>query len=402
VSSLANAITTCTITGLTNGLRYLVDVSAQNTAGLGAPSTAIVAVPTTVAPDAPTALTAQPGDGRAIITFTPPFDGGAPISNYEYSLNSGLTWLALGPQDNTSPVTVPGLPNNVSSTLVLRAINVNGAGPASEPVTVRPAPRPTAPTEVVAVPMPSGANISFTPGSDFGYPISNIEVQVGSGPWRPMAPARTSGPLTITGLTDGVTYAIRIRAVNIIGASDPSAAASVTAGEYAMPPDITSPTMQSWLVNWYGSHVVYPARSSINYWNGVRVFGCLVDTGGTIIRDYRYTYRLYENGVLVDQGSNTGDPWWNGRRVSGTDWVHANTLRACGSPPAPPPYGDVAPGWWSGIPTGHRGTGGPGWYPNPRPESGDYDLQRDRVYTVVVEITNDGQTSMNRVSFRTV
>ncbi|MBU6244337.1 MAG: fibronectin type III domain-containing protein [Actinomycetales bacterium] len=405
-SPLAPTLMTCTISGLTNGLRYSVDVAAQNSAGYGVPSVPVVAVPTTVTPDAPTALSARPGDGRAIIAFTAGFDGGAAIINYEYSLDDGRTWLALGPQDNASPVTVTGLPNNVTSSIRLRAVNANGAGSASEAVSVRPAPRPATPMDVVGVPMPAGANISFTLGSDFGYPISNMEVQVGSGPWRPMNPARVSGPLAVTGLTDGVTYAIRIRAVNIIGVSDPTEAVSVTAGEYAMPPDISSPTMQSWLVNSVNNHVVYPARSSIDYWNGVGVFGCLVDTGGTVIRDYRYTYRLYENGVLVDSGSNTGDPWWNGRRVSKTEpyWTGLS-LRACGTPPTPP-YLDPAPGWWSGIPTSFRGTGGPHWIPDEmaktRPDVYPYGLFPNRVYTIVVEITNDGVTSMNRVSFRTV
>ena len=47
-------------------------------------------------PTAPTIDSIVPGDGQAIITFTPGADNGSSITNYEYSLD-GINYTAIGP-----------------------------------------------------------------------------------------------------------------------------------------------------------------------------------------------------------------------------------------------------------------------------------------------------------------
>lgn len=81
--------------------------------------------------NAPTSLSGIVTDTTVAISFTAPTnDGGAAITNYEYSTN-GSTWTALSPADATSPVTVSGLSANTSYTIYLRAVNIVGSGPSS-------------------------------------------------------------------------------------------------------------------------------------------------------------------------------------------------------------------------------------------------------------------------------
>lgn len=90
------------------------------------------------APAAPTSLVATPGNTSASISFTPGTNNNAAITNYQYKVGAGA-WTALSPADALSPVTVPGLANDAVASIVLRAVNVVGAGAESAAVTVTPA-----------------------------------------------------------------------------------------------------------------------------------------------------------------------------------------------------------------------------------------------------------------------
>ena len=75
-------------------------------------------------PGAPTGLSATPGNGQAIIAFTAPADnGGAAITNYEYSSNDGSSWTAQNPAATTSPLTISGLTNGTTYSVKLRAVS---------------------------------------------------------------------------------------------------------------------------------------------------------------------------------------------------------------------------------------------------------------------------------------
>jgi gliding motility-associated-like protein len=89
-------------------------------------------------PSAPTNLTATAENGQAQISFTAGADGGAVITNYEYSINNGINWVALNPVDTTSPITIPGLTNGTQYSIQIRAVNSVGAGAASNSMSVTP------------------------------------------------------------------------------------------------------------------------------------------------------------------------------------------------------------------------------------------------------------------------
>ena len=183
-------------------------------------------------PSAPTSLSATAGDGQATISFTPGSDGGSAITNYKYSTD-GTNYTALSPTDSSSPVTISGLTNGTSYTIYLKAVNANGDSAASSSVTVTPSSTPSAPTSLSATAGDGQATISFTPGSDGGSAISNYKYSTDGTTYTALSPTDNSSPVTITGLTNGTSYTIYLKAVNANG--DSSASSSVTVTPVAPP-----------------------------------------------------------------------------------------------------------------------------------------------------------------------
>ena len=114
-----------TVNGVSNGRTYTCTVTATSSVGTGPPSPPSVAVIPTTVPAPPILRAAGPGDGTAIVVFTPNTSGGV-ILNYRAacsSSNGGAPGLASGP---TSPITVPGLSNGKIYTCAVRATNSIG------------------------------------------------------------------------------------------------------------------------------------------------------------------------------------------------------------------------------------------------------------------------------------
>ena len=123
--------TSCDVTGLANGQAYTFTVVATNTAGDGPASDASDPVIPRTVPGAPTIVTGWPGDGRVTLSLTPPADdGGAAITGYEYSLDSG-PWTPASVTLNY--MFIDGLTNGVTYSVRLRAVNAAGPGEASAP-----------------------------------------------------------------------------------------------------------------------------------------------------------------------------------------------------------------------------------------------------------------------------
>ncbi len=216
------------ITGLTNGTTYKVKLLAVNTAGDGAASDAVSVTPRAV-PSAPNSLVATPGDGSVSVAFSAGSDGGASISNYEYELNGSGSWFPFSPAVTTSPATI-SVTNGVAYTVKLRAVNVAGSGTASSASgSFTPRTTPSAPTSLVGYRGYGSAEVSFTAGADGGSAITNYKYSTDNGAtWTALSPAVTSSPVTISGLTNGTTYSIKLRAVNAAGDGAISDPVSVT------------------------------------------------------------------------------------------------------------------------------------------------------------------------------
>ena len=94
---------------------------------------------------------------------------------------------------------------------------------------------PDAPTITGITPGNGQLSVAFTAGGTGGDAITNYEYSTNNGgTWIPRDPAATGLPLVITGLTNGTTYQVRIRAVNNAGAG---AASESSAGTPRTTPD---------------------------------------------------------------------------------------------------------------------------------------------------------------------
>ena len=99
--------------------------------------------PSSLLPTAPTDLIAIPGNSLVSINFTSPSsNGGSAITNYQYTLNGGNTWIDCAPVTIVSPVIIPSLINDTNYQVNLRAINANGNGESSDSVYVTPSSNP--------------------------------------------------------------------------------------------------------------------------------------------------------------------------------------------------------------------------------------------------------------------
>ena len=216
------------IAGLTNAVTYQLRLRAVNTAGPGTPSTAITVTPRGV-PGAPRTVTATPGAGTATVSWqAPASDGGTPVTGYTAtSAPAGKTCTTTG----ALTCEVTELANATTYTFTVTATNTAGTSPASDPSPgVTPRTTPDAPTTLVGTAGDRTASVAFVaPASDGGAPVTNYEVSTDNGTtWTARTPASVDSPLIIAGLTNAVTYQLRLRAVNTAGPGTPSTAITVT------------------------------------------------------------------------------------------------------------------------------------------------------------------------------
>jgi hypothetical protein len=177
-------------------------------------------------PSAPVLIFASGNNQSITVVFTQGSDGGSPITNYEYSVNGGSSFTAFSPGQTTSPITISGLTNGTAYQIQLKAVNSVGKSDASNQLLATPSTVPSAPTGLSATAGDSQITISFTQSSNGGSAIINYEYSLNSGEFKLLNPADTTSSITITGLTNGTAYNIRLQAVNAKGSSLPSASVS--------------------------------------------------------------------------------------------------------------------------------------------------------------------------------
>jgi hypothetical protein len=99
---------------------------------------------------------------------------------------------------------------------------------------------PAAPT-IESITATSGAlSIAFTPGATRGAAITNYEISTNNGVnWTTRSPVATTSPISISGLTNGQLYNVRLRAINAAGTSDSSTAVAATPTAISVSGDTT-------------------------------------------------------------------------------------------------------------------------------------------------------------------
>lgn len=238
--STGNTSGSHTITGLTNGTTYYLRVKSRNAAGLST-GYAVDASGTMVSsvPGAPTINSCTAGIGQITVAFTAPAsNGGSAITGYYYTTASGGTYTLTN--TTTSPIVITGLANGATYYVRLMAVNIAGNSAPTAATTV------SLSTSVPAQPVISSivsANtqltVSFTAPNNGGSAITNYFYSKDSGTTY-VSNGNTNTSFTITGLTNGTSYGIVLKAVNALGNS---AASAVSVAVPCLPPD--APTINS-------------------------------------------------------------------------------------------------------------------------------------------------------------
>jgi hypothetical protein len=274
--SPASTTSPIVITGLVNGTPYSIRIRAINSIGSGTQSNVVSVTPATT-PSAPTIDTFSVTSSSVTINFTAPIsNGGSTITNYKYSINNGSSWVTRSPVSTTSPLIISGLTTGTTYQILILAVNSIGDGLPSNMISATPGSVPGAPTITSIVPSNQTATVNFTTGTTGGLPITNYEYSTDNGSsWNLRSPASTTSPIVITGLVNGTSYPIRIRAINSLGSGTQSNAISVTPATTPDAPTITgfSVTSSSVTVN----------------------FTAPISNGGSAITNYKYS---------IDNGSS--------------------------------------------------------------------------------------------------
>ena len=185
-------------------------------------------------PGIPTSVSAinQPSgraynNGSASVSFTPATSGGKATS-YTVTSSPG-SFTATG---SASPLTVTGLQSSTQYTYTVTAtgpVGTSAASSASAGVTATTS--PDVPVIGTATPADSSATLTFTAGATGGSAITNYQYSTDGTTYNAFSPAQNTSPLTISGLTNGVSYSFYLKAVNANGVSSASSQSnSVTAG----------------------------------------------------------------------------------------------------------------------------------------------------------------------------
>jgi subtilisin family serine protease len=104
--------------------------------------------------------------------------------------------------------------------------------PLGGPIVAPPPPTPSAPSAPTGITITPGSgqlSVRFTAGAAGTSPITTYKYSVDGGTtWATRQTGTTASPIVITGLANGTTYSVSIRAVNLVGDGATSTPVSVT------------------------------------------------------------------------------------------------------------------------------------------------------------------------------
>jgi hypothetical protein len=223
-----------TVTGLTNGVAYTFTVTATNSGGTGGASVAS----NSVTPKASqTIVFTNPGAQNfgTIPTLTATADSGltpdfTSSTTGVCTISGGGTLAFVSAGTCTISADQAGNGSYLAAATVTQSFSVNGVVPGT-------------PTIGTATAGDGQASISFTaPASNGGAPITGYTVTASPGG---ATGTGSSGPITVTGLTNGVAYTFDVTATNSAGTGSASAQSNSTTPSASQTITFNTPAAQS-------------------------------------------------------------------------------------------------------------------------------------------------------------
>ena len=250
---------TVTVTNCTEG-SLILQMKANSVTGTTTTGPSAIASANTIVIDrtAPTISATLTGPANATyiptqsLTFTAPFSETVTVTgmprlaltigstiryaNYVSGTNTRTLTFTYVVQTALADIDTDGISLTTSLDLNLGTIRdlatnalTNFALTAPTLTSVLVAQRPGAPTIDSITATNGQLAVAFTPGATNGSAITNYEFSTNNGVnWTTRSPVATTSPITITGLTNGQSYNVRLRAINGAGSGESSTAVSAT------------------------------------------------------------------------------------------------------------------------------------------------------------------------------
>ena len=220
------------ITGLTNGTGYSVTVVAINGYGTSVQNTDAGTVVPFTTPSAPTITSVVGTDQTLTVNWTAGFNGGSALTGHRVCVNRSIGRpICVSASGKVRSIVVPGLVNGARYDVALTATNI--AGGVTVTSTGVPSTIPDIPNIVSATRRPGAVDLVWeAPRFDGGAALVKYQLCAGSTCVNVGAAATTG---SITGLTNGLTYALTVKAFNVHGASDSESASIELPGAPSAP-----------------------------------------------------------------------------------------------------------------------------------------------------------------------
>ncbi len=286
--------TSVTVTGLSRASMYTAHVSAYGSTCDQYSDRVYVRFITTGDPAKPTGLTATGGVQQIALSWTDLSD--TTVTRWEYQQKAGNgsygLWTAIPSSSaTTTRHTVTGLAGGTTYAFKVRAVNPAGNSPASDEATARTA--PAKPTGVTATGGVRQIALGWADPSDSTITSWEYQQKTGAGSygaWMAIgSSSATTTAHTVTGLSDGTTYAFKVRAVNASGNGD--ASDEVTAATTAAKPTGLTATggVRAAALTWTN-----PGGASITSWEyqqkaGSGAYGTWMAIGSSSATTTNYT-----------------------------------------------------------------------------------------------------------------
>ena len=322
-------------------------------------------------PDAPTSVIATPTNTGASIAFTAPvFNGGLPITNYQYSQDDGTNWVTRSPASTASPVVVSGLANGTPYTFRVRAVNALGPGDQSNSSAATPRNVPDAPVSSSSSSGNGTYTFSWTAPANNGAAITSYTVQLTDANQTVWDAGKivtnvTALTYTFTGLSNGYSYRARVLAINAAGSS--GYGESVAQTPSTIPDNVGTPSSsagdRSFTISWSApgnggtaitTYWVQYSTDNVNWSTAEDVGNVLTKTWSGDGTNFRNNGTTYYGRVLAFNARGNSVAWSAGSTGRVPAFQASGTISAVSETTAAPIYNEDGAGATYGG-AGHAG-----------------------------------------------